>query len=145
SVTGLEHAAQAGSIWATTELTNMRAIVLEHAPDALAALDAQTDRSDAVAGAAAVAARDSLATTFALVDGTAALPTREPLADLALTAELLKVPGATVELASGEVTVPDGAGVDGLMAAAARSWQDAFDAQVAAEEYPTAEYLLAVV
>jgi hypothetical protein len=139
SVTALEHATQTGSTWATGELTDMRAAVLEHASDALAALDAQTGRSDAVA------ARDSLATTFALLDGSAALPPREPLADLALTAELFKVPGATVEPASGLVTVPAGTGVDALIAAAGRNWQDAFDAQVDAEEYPTAEYLLAAV
>ena len=105
-------------MWATGELTDMRAVVLDHAQATLAALDAQTGRGDAVAGAAAVAARDSLATTFALLDGSAALPPREPLADLALTAELLKVPGATVEPASGLVTVPTGTGVDALVAAA---------------------------
>ena len=132
-------------MWATGELTDMRAVVLDHAQATLAALDAQTGRGDAVAGAAAVAARDSLVTTFGLLDGSAALPPREPLADLALTAELLKVPGATVEPASGLVTVPTGTGIDALVAASARNWQDAFDAQVAAEEYPTAEYLLATV
>ena len=40
-----------------------------------------------------------------LLDGSATLPPREPLADLALTAELLKVPGATVEPMSGLVTL----------------------------------------
>jgi hypothetical protein len=145
SVTALEQATQTGSIWATGELTNMRAAALEHARDALDALEGQTGRGDAVAGAAAVAARESLASTFALLDGSSTLSPREPLADLALTAELFKVPGATVEPACGLVTVPAGIGVDALVAAAGYSWQDAFDAQVAAEEYPTAEYLLAVV
>ena len=145
SVAALEHAAQAGSTWATGELTDMRDVVLEHARGALASLDAQTRRGDAVADAAAVAARDSLATTFALLDGSAALPPREPLADLALTAELLKVPGATVEATSGLITVPTNTGVDALIAAASYSWQDAFNAQVAAEEYPTAQYLLTAV
>jgi hypothetical protein len=145
SVTAIEHATQAGSMWATGELTDMRAVVLDHALDSIAAVDAQTGCGDAVAAAAAVAARDSLATTFALLEGSAALPPREPLADLALTAELIKVPGATVEATSGLVTAPADTGVDALVAAAGRSWQEAFDAQVAAEEYPTGEYLLAAI
>jgi hypothetical protein len=145
SVTALDHTTQAGSAWATSELTDMRAVVLDHAQDALVALDAQTGRRDAIAGAAAVAARDSLTTTFALLDGSATLPPREPLADLALTAELLKVPGATVEPASGLVALPGQTGLDKLVAAVGRSWQDAFNAQVAAEEYPTADYLQAAI
>jgi len=145
SVTALEHTTQAGSAWATGELTDMRDVVLDHAQDALAALDAQTGRGDAIAGAAAVAARDSLTATFALLDGSATLPPREPLADLALTVELLKVPGATVEPASGLVTLPGQTAIDKLVAAVGRSWQDAFNAQVAAEEYPTAEYLLGAI
>jgi hypothetical protein len=145
SVTAFEHATQTGSTWATSELTDMRAVVLDHAHDALAALDAQTGRGGAVADAAAIAARDSLATTFALLDGSGALPPREPLADLALTAELIKVPGATIEPASGLVTVPVGTSADALVTAAGRNWQDAFDMQVAGEEYPTAEYLLALI
>ena len=145
SVTALEHTTQVGSAWATGELTDMQVVVLDHAQGVLAALDAQTGRRDAVAGAAAVAARDSLATTFALLDGSATLPPREPLADLALTAELLKVPGATVEPTSGLVTLPGHTGIDELVAAVDRNWQDAFNAQVATEEYPTAGYLLAAV
>jgi hypothetical protein len=145
SVIALERATQVDSTWATSELTEMRAAVLEHADDALAALDAQIGQGDAISRAVAVASRESLDLTFALLRGSAALPPREPLADLVLTAELLKVPRATVEPASGLVKVPADTGVDALVAAVARSWQEAFDAQVAAEEYPTAEYLLAVV
>ncbi len=145
SVAALEHATQAGSTWATGELTDMRDVVLEHALEALASLNAQTRRGDAIADAAAVAAHDSLATTFALLDGSASLAPREPLADLALTAELLKVPGAIVEAASGLITVPTNTGADALITAASFSWQDAFNAQITAEEYPTAEFLLAAI
>ena len=145
SVTAFEHATHASSMWATEELTEMRSIVLDHAAGAIAALETQPARGDALADAAAHAARDSLATTFALVNGSASLPLGEPLADLALTAELLKLPGATVKTASGMVSIPKGTGLDALMAAADRSWQEAFDAQVAAEEYPTAEYLLTAI
>lgn len=143
SVTALQHATQIGSTWATGELTEMRAALLDHASGVLAALDAQADHGDAVAGAAAIAARDSLTTTFALLDGSAALPPREPPADFTLTAELLRVPGASVEPTSGLVTLPANTEVGALIAAVGRSWQEAFDAQLAAEEYPTAEYLLA--
>jgi len=145
SVTAFEHATQAGTTWATEELTEMRSIVLGHAADAVSAIEAQAGGGDALADAAADAARDSLATTFALVDGSASLPPGEPLADLALTAELLKVPGATVNTSSGQVTAPNGTGEDVLITAAGRSWQDAFEAQVAAEEYQTAEYLLTAI
>ncbi len=145
SVAALEHATQTGSTWATGELTDMHAVVIDHADDALSALDMQTGRGDELADAAAVAAHDSLVTTFALLDGSAVPPQREPLADLALTAELLKVPGATVEPASGLVSVPGDTEVGALITAAGRSWQDAFEDQVDAEEYPTAEYLLEAV
>ena len=71
-------ATQAGSVWATGELTDMRDGRARHADDALAALDAQTGRGDAVAGAAAVAARDSLAHDVRLARRVGALPPREP-------------------------------------------------------------------
>ena len=121
--------------WAASELTEMRDVVLSHADSALASLEAHIGRGDAFAEAAAVAARDSLRTTFELLRGESSLPAREPSADLALTADLLKVPGATVQPASGLVTAPAGAGSDDLVAAAGRSWQEAFGAQLAAEEF----------
>ena len=46
------------------------------------------------------------------------------------------MPGATVEPTSGLVTLPGHTGLDELIAAVDRNWQDAFNAQVAAEEYP---------
>jgi hypothetical protein len=145
SINALDSATQGGAAWATSELTEMRDVVLSHADSALASLETHIGRGDAFAGAAAVAARDSLHVTFELLRGKLSLPVREPSADLALTAELLKVPGATVEPASGLVTAPAGTGVDDLVAAAGRSWQDAFDAQLMAEQFPTAAYVLAGV
>ena len=50
-----------------------------------------------------------------------------------------------MEPTSGLVTLPGHTGLDELIAAVDRNWQDAFNAQVATEEYPTAEYLLAAV
>ncbi len=144
-VAALEHATHSGSTWATGELTDMRSAILDRACDAIAAFEVQAGRGDAVNGAAGIAARDSLATTFALLDGSVGLSLREPFADFALTAELLKVPGATVKSGTGLVTVQNGASVEDLVFAAERSWQDAFDALITAEEYPTADYLLTMV
>jgi hypothetical protein len=143
-VSALEGLAQPGQEWATGELTEMRDAVLSRAADALAALRAQGGRGETVERAAALAAHDSLAVTVGLLDGTGTLPGREPPADLALTAELLKVPGATVEPTLGRVSAAEGTGTDAFTAAADRTWQEAFDAQVAAEEYQTAQYILAM-
>lgn len=143
-VSALEGLAQPGQEWTTGELTEMRDVVLSRAADALAALRVQGGRGETIERAAALAAHDSLAVTVGLLDGTATLPGREPPADLALTAELLKVPGATVEPTLGRVSVTEGTGTDAFTTAAGRTWQEAFDVQVAAEEYGTAQYILAV-
>jgi hypothetical protein len=142
AVAALQAASSAGDTWATGELTGMRTAVLDHADAALAALDEQTPRDDTLAGAAAVAARASLERTFAVLGGAAALPPGEVLPDVALTGELLKVPGAHVEPTSGLVTTPDGTDVAALIAAAAVDWPAAFTAKLGTEEYPAAEYLL---
>jgi len=141
-ISALDVVAQPGQEWTTSELTEMRAAVLSHAPGALAALRARGGRSETLERAAALAAHDSLAATAGLLNGTNTLPGREPPADLALTGELLKVPGATVEPVLGRVSVPDGTGADVFIGAIDGTWADAFDAQVAAEEYPTAQYVL---
>ena len=141
-VSALDGLAQPGQEWTTSELTEMRDTVLSHASEALAALRAWGRRNETVECAAALAAHDSLAATVGLLNGTSTLPGREPPADLALTAELLKVPGATVEPVLGRVSVPDGVGADVFVEAMNGTWADAFDAQVAAGEYPTAQYIL---
>lgn len=141
-IAALEGAIQPGQEWTTTELTAMRDAVVSRAPDALEALRAQTGRGDTVARAAAKAAHDSLDLTVGLLVGTATLPGREPPADLALTGELLKVPGATIDPTLGRVSAPDSTDTDMLTAAVGRNWQEAFDAQIAAEEYPAAQYIL---
>ena len=69
SINSLGNGAKGGSAWATSELTEMRDAVLSHADSALASLEAHPGRGDAFAGAAAVAARDSLRTTFELLRG----------------------------------------------------------------------------
>jgi hypothetical protein len=145
AVATLEHATCEGAAWTTAELAEMRAAVLTHTDAALAALQEQTARDDALAGAAAVAARQSLAHTFALLDGSGTLAPGEPLPDVILTGELLKVPGAVVEVVSGLVALPEDVTVEALLDAAAVAWPAAFAAKLDAEEYPAADYLLAMV
>ncbi len=142
AVASIEASNAANSTWATSELTEMRTVVLAHAPAVLAALDDQASRASAVSGAATIAARDSLATTFALLDGTAAVTSVEPPADLVLTVELLKVADAKVDPVAGHVTAPDDTTLVALLTAARTDWASAFLAQIAAEQYPAADYML---
>jgi hypothetical protein len=145
AVATLEHTTSKGAARTTAELAEMRAAVLTHTDAALAALQEQTARDDALAGAAAVAARESLACTFALLDGSGTLAPGEPQPEVILTGELLKVPGAVVEPVSGLVTPPEDITVAALLDAATVAWPAAFAAKLDAEEYPAADYLLAMV
>lgn len=131
--------------WATAELTEMRTTVLGCSQAALAALEEHAGRDDALAGAAAAAARVSLERTFSLLKGSQTLPLGEPLPDMALTGELLKVPGAVVEPSSGLVTVPTQLTAEELVAVALQSWPAVFTAKIDAEEYASARYLLAAL
>ena len=142
AVASVEASRAANSTWATAELTEMRTVVLAHVETVLAALDEQASRTSTITGAAAIAARDSLATTFALLDGATTLRSGEPPADLVLTAELLKVPGAEVDPVVARVTTPEDTTLAALLAAARSDWKSAFTAQIAAEQYPAAGYLL---
>lgn len=144
AVAAVEQATSPAAGWTITDLAEMRAEVLAHAGPCLAALTEQTARDDALASAAAVAADQSLTATFALLDGTGALPAGEALPDVVLTSELLKLPGAVVDATSGLVTPPPDADVVALIEAAALTWPAAFNAKVDAEEYSAAGYLLAM-
>jgi hypothetical protein len=142
SVAAIDSSGAANKTWSIAELTEMRASVHSHSEVALAALTGQASRATPLARATARAARDTLKITFALLDGTETLTPGEPSADLALTAELLKIVGATVGPTTGLVAAPHGTALPALLTAAATSWPDAFEAQVAAEQYPAAAYLL---
>ncbi|WP_194915402.1 hypothetical protein [Catenulispora rubra] len=128
--------------WATAELTEMRSTALGHSRAALAGLEEHAGRGDALAAAAASAARVSLTRTFELLDGSESLPLGEPLPDAVLTGELLKVPGAVVEQSSGLVTVPAQSTARDLVEAALQSWPSAFATKIAGEEYTSARYML---
>lgn len=127
--------------WSTGEVADMRAAVLDRSEAVLAALSAQSEHPDPLLAAASRAAAASLALTFAVLHGEAALPPREPAPAFALTAELLKVPGAVVDTALGRVTLPAGTTVEQLRAAAQRTWAEAVNAQIDAENFDAAKYL----
>ena len=85
---------------------------------------------------AARGAASSLAVTFALLDGAASLSIEEPPAGLVRTGELLKVEGATVEPGLGDVTVPEQVGIDTILAAIERPWDEAVRTQIRGGELP---------
>ena len=127
--------------WANVELSGMRASVHAERDAVLTALD-ETARPDTLSAAVAAAARHSLALSFALLDGDASLPGAEPLPDVVLTAELLKVPGARVDATSGRVTVPQETTLAALLHSATMDWAAAFTAKLDTEDYPSANYVL---
>ncbi|MGI8333690.1 hypothetical protein ACRYCC_27390 [Actinomadura scrupuli] len=128
--------------WSTGEVADMRTAVLDRRQSVLAALAAQSEHTDPLLAAASRVAVTSLTLTFAVLDGEAALPAGEPAPAFALTAELLKVPGAVVDAVLGRVTVPVGTTVEQLLAAAQRTWTDAVAMQVEAENFDAVYFLL---
>ena len=92
--------------WSAGEVANMRTAVLERRDGALTSLEGFTSHHDPLTAAAAHAAATSLTATFDILQGTLTLPVQEPAPALALTAELLKVPGVSVDTALGQVTLP---------------------------------------
>lgn len=128
--------------WAAGEVGEMRTAVLARRDGVLAALAALADHGDPLVASASEAAAASLTATFGILAGTATLPVREPAPALVLTAELLKVPGVTVDSALEDVSLPPGASLADLLAAADRTWDDALTAQVDAENFEAARFLL---
>ena len=94
--------------WSAGEVAAMRSAVLQRRDGVLTALENLTNHNDPLTAAAAHAAVASLTGTFDILQGTGTLPAREPAPALALTAELLKVPGASVDTALRQVTLPEG-------------------------------------
>ncbi len=131
-----------GQHWSAAEIATLRTLVLDRATAALGALEAQLSHPDALTAAAARAAHASLTGTFAVLDGTGVLPAGEPSPQQALTVELLRVPGATVDVALGAVTAPAGTTATDLLAAVTRDWDACLRAQIAAENFEAAYFLL---
>ena len=128
--------------WSTGEVAAMRSAVLERRDSVLAALENLTNNKDPLTAAAAHAALASLTWTFDILQGSGTLPAREPAPALALTSELLKVPGASVDTALRQVSLPEGVTVATLLEAVGRNWDDGLIAQVEAENFEAAHLLL---
>lgn len=137
-----EHQQERGNLWATSELSAMRTSVLGRVDAVLDALGKLAD--DPLLAAAAQAATLSLSVTFGLLDGQGRLSSAEPPAALALTGELLKVPGATVDTSVGLVRLPPGTTTGAILTAVEQPWAAAVRAQIKAESYGTARYLLSL-
>lgn len=137
-----EHQQERGNLWATAELSSMRTSVLSRADAVLEALDELAD--DRLFAGSAQAATTSLSVTFGLLDGQGQLLNAEQPAALALTGELLKVPGATVDTSVGLVSLPSDTATDTILTSVEQPWAAAVRAQMKAESYGTARYLLSV-
>jgi hypothetical protein len=130
--------------WSAGEVADMRSAVLERRAGVLAALNGLPGQSDPLTAAAVHATTASLTGTFDILQGTRTLPVREPAPALVLTAELLKVPGVSVDSALEQVTLSDGVTVRELLAVVDRNWDEALTAQVDAENFEAAHFLLDV-
>jgi len=137
-----EHQQERGNLWATAELSSMRTSVLSRADAVLEALDELAD--DRLFAGSAQAATTSLSVTFGLLDGQGQLLNAEQPAALAITGELLKVPGATVDTSVGLVSLPSDTATDTILTSVEQPWAAAVRAQMKAESYGTARYLLSV-
>lgn len=127
--------------WSADQVQEMRVLVLGHREDVLRDVREQAVTSDSVAAATMEATATALARTFALLSGEARLENTELTTELALHAELLKVPGAVVDAITGGITAPDVSAAE-LARAGDRSWEDAVHVQVTNEHFATAQKLL---
>ncbi|WP_328953453.1 hypothetical protein [Kitasatospora purpeofusca] len=129
------------SDWSADQVQEMRSAVLGLREDVLREVREQVAVADVVAAATLEATVTSLARTFDLLSGVARLDDIELSAELALHAELLKVPGAVVDAATGSVRYPEVPAVE-LAQAAEGSWEEAVRCQAAHEHFATARQLL---
>lgn len=127
--------------WSADQVQEMRVLVLGHRDDVLRDIREQAVTGDGVAAATMEATATALARTFTLLAGEARLDNTELTTELALHAELLKVPGAAVDSITGDITAPDVPAVE-LARAGDRSWEDAVRAQITSEHFATAHRLL---
>lgn len=125
----------------SAEVSTMRHTLRAHTASALAELEVKAASGRPVAAAAARHAHGQLQGVFALLEG----PTRpavEVAPEAVLTAEVLKLPGAVADPATGVVTAAGPTGLHELIAAARTSWADAFTDKVEREEYAAARVIL---
>ncbi|MYV45127.1 AAA family ATPase [Streptomyces sp. SID2888] len=127
--------------WSADQVQEMRALVLGLREDVLRDVLEQAVTGDGVAAATMEATATALARTFALLSGEAQLENTELTTELALHSELLKVPGAVIDAATGGITAPDVPAAE-LARAGDRSWEDAVRIQVSNEHFATAQKLL---
>ncbi|MGW8990067.1 AAA family ATPase [Streptomyces zhihengii] len=127
--------------WSADQVQEMRLLVLGHRDNVLRDVREQGVTGDGVAAATMEATATALARTFALLSGEARLDSTELTTELALHAELLKVPGAAVDSITGDITAPDVPAVE-LARAGGRSWEDAVRVQMTNEHFATAHRLL---
>lgn len=134
--------AGASEPWFAADLGAMRQAVIDQRDAVQAYLEGQTAGTSPLVAAAAKAAAASMRDTFNLLEGRATPRTAvEPAPATVLTAELLKVPGAQVDPALRVVNAPD-ADVMALVAAAPMTWEQALEAQIVAENFTAARFLL---
>ena len=131
-----------GDQWSIDEVSAMREAVLGRSQAALDALSVHEASGDVMTAAAARAAVRSLKATFAMLSGERWVRGAEQRPESVLTAELLKVPGATFDLLSGRARVRESVTVAELAAAAEVGWLAGIDIQTQAENFTVANALL---
>ncbi|MFG2905836.1 hypothetical protein ACGF13_12325 [Kitasatospora sp. NPDC048286] len=127
--------------WSADQVQEMRLVILGLRDDVLREVREQAVTADSVAAATLEATVTLLARTFSLLSGEVRLDDTELTAELALHAELLKVPGAGVDLSTGMVRYPDTPAAE-LASAGELSWEEAVRAQAKDEHFATARTLL---
>ncbi|WP_431913421.1 hypothetical protein [Nonomuraea jabiensis] len=142
AVAALERHTSSGKRWATEGIANLRSLIGKQRAGVLAGLAQQKASADALVSAAAAAADTEMSEIFALLDGHVSLAPGEEPADLGLTVELLKVPGAEVDTRSLLVKIPDTTTSDVLIEAAALDWTEAVARHTAAENFPIARGII---
>ncbi|MET8154873.1 hypothetical protein ABZT47_00790 [Sphaerisporangium sp. NPDC005289] len=142
AVTALDRHQAGGRTWVTEEIAALRETVRVEREEVLADLAAQASGADPLVSAAATAAISSMKEIFGLLDGETKLPLGESPADLVLTVELLKVPGATLDPRIFLVEIPSESTPETLLDAAAMEWIEAFDARLEAEDYRLAGQMI---
>ncbi|MET8540338.1 hypothetical protein ABZW03_06745 [Kitasatospora sp. NPDC004799] len=127
--------------WSADQVQEMRLVVLGLRDDVLREVREQAVTVDSVAVATLEATVALLSRTFDLLAGDARLDGTELTAELALYAELLKVPGAVVDPTTGTVRYAETPAAE-LASAGELSWEEAVRAQVKDEHFATARTLL---
>jgi Novel STAND NTPase 1 len=140
AVAALEFGARQDKTWARRAIGILRSELLNRRDAVMTALILRSESPDPLIAAAARAAATLMDDAFALLAGERCLAPGEPAADLVLTVERLKAPGARPDPETGEITLESLAGdpASDLAKAFALSWEDAYSRHLAGENYPAA-------